>query len=185
MGTGRVLDRERLVKLLGMTGSAHDGEALNAIRLANTELQKAGATWETLLAHPEAGRREPDGPRAEAWAPPPPPPPPPRADSEWRGASSSSARSRSYGPDPRPPPSRGRLFGTRIRAWLKTVPLVVRIALFPFWFGIQVMADAAEEDGVLSRLITAVGASVGFLGLLGVWWLLVVRGMLAPIIAAL
>ncbi len=40
---------ERLSRLLGMTGSNHDGEALNAIRAANAMLQKHRLTWPEVL----------------------------------------------------------------------------------------------------------------------------------------
>lgn len=41
--------RTRLTKLLGMTGSAHDGEALNALRLAQKLMGEAKVTWEDTL----------------------------------------------------------------------------------------------------------------------------------------
>lgn len=41
--------RKRLIQLMGMTGSKHDGEALNAIRLANRVLGELGITWEETL----------------------------------------------------------------------------------------------------------------------------------------
>lgn len=43
---------DRLVKLLGMTGSTHDAEALSAIRLANAFLKKQGRTWGEILPTP-------------------------------------------------------------------------------------------------------------------------------------
>jgi hypothetical protein len=44
------INRERLAQLLGMLGSDHDGEVLNAARLAAREVRNAGATWPQLLA---------------------------------------------------------------------------------------------------------------------------------------
>lgn len=41
--------RKRLFQLMGMTGSKHDGEALNAVRLANRVLGELGITWEEAL----------------------------------------------------------------------------------------------------------------------------------------
>ena len=38
-------DLQKLAKLLGMVGSAHDGEALNAARKAQALIQDKGATW--------------------------------------------------------------------------------------------------------------------------------------------
>jgi hypothetical protein len=43
------MDRERLATVLGMMGSAHDGEALNAARLAVRMLKEAKATWPEVL----------------------------------------------------------------------------------------------------------------------------------------
>jgi len=43
------LDRRRLVKVLGMLGSRHDGEALNAARTAHAMLAQAKIRWEDLL----------------------------------------------------------------------------------------------------------------------------------------
>ena len=39
----------RLTKLLGMIGSAHDGEALNAARLADKLVREAGLTWANVI----------------------------------------------------------------------------------------------------------------------------------------
>lgn len=43
------LNVELLIKLLAMTGSSHDSEALSAMRLANAQLAKAGVAWSELL----------------------------------------------------------------------------------------------------------------------------------------
>lgn len=44
------MDRDRLVKLLAMTTSDNDGEALNALRMANKMLAAEKMTWEQVLA---------------------------------------------------------------------------------------------------------------------------------------
>lgn len=41
--------KKHLIKLLGMIGSAHDGEVLNAAKLAQRVLGAEGITWEELL----------------------------------------------------------------------------------------------------------------------------------------
>lgn len=78
-----------LIKLLKMTTSSHEHEALVAMRKANAELVKFGGDWEALLkgkvtvigdpfadlTKPDKGRTDP--PRAAA-PPPPQPQPPPR-----------------------------------------------------------------------------------------------------------
>jgi hypothetical protein len=42
----------RLSRLLAMTTSSHDGEALNAIRMANALLKRQGMTWGEVLPTP-------------------------------------------------------------------------------------------------------------------------------------
>jgi hypothetical protein len=44
------LDRERLIKLLNLTGSEYDAEALSAIRRSNALLRRHRTTWAELLA---------------------------------------------------------------------------------------------------------------------------------------
>lgn len=43
------LDRAKLAAVLGMCGSAHDGEALSAGRLANRMVRESGSTWVQVL----------------------------------------------------------------------------------------------------------------------------------------
>jgi hypothetical protein len=64
------------VKLLGMTASAHDGEATNSIRLANRALRDAGLSWREAL-QPALAAPEPE---------PEPPPyrPRPQSGVSWR-----------------------------------------------------------------------------------------------------
>ena len=73
-----------LIKLLKMTTSSHENEALVAMRKANIELSKFGGDWESLLrgkvtvigdpfadiTKPDVGQKTPPRPQA----PPPPPP---------------------------------------------------------------------------------------------------------------
>jgi hypothetical protein len=64
MGGGGVerrpgLNRHRLARVLGLLGSAHDGEALAAARTAERMRRDAGATWREIV--------EPATPAAE-WA---------------------------------------------------------------------------------------------------------------------
>lgn len=82
----------RLIKFMGMTGSASDGEALAAVRMANKELATLNKTWNdllrgkiTIIADPFAGHtpvpRPSKPPTAPPRASPPPrpqPAPPPR-----------------------------------------------------------------------------------------------------------
>jgi hypothetical protein len=43
------MDRERLARLLGMLGSTHEGEVVNAARLAVRLIREAGLTWPEIL----------------------------------------------------------------------------------------------------------------------------------------
>jgi hypothetical protein len=65
------LDTARLAALMGMTDSAHDGEALNAVRMANRLLRQSGRTWADVLT--EAAPPQPP-PQASQQPPPPPTP---------------------------------------------------------------------------------------------------------------
>jgi hypothetical protein len=46
-------DTQKLAKLLGMLGSAHDGEALNAARKAHQLVSRNGATWFDVIGAPD------------------------------------------------------------------------------------------------------------------------------------
>lgn len=92
MSTGNE-NLDLLIKLLGMTRSANDAEALVAVRKANDQVAKFKTTWEDLLkgrvkvvADPFASVAQP--PQHKSSAPPPASaaglhrPPPPRAKSQ-------------------------------------------------------------------------------------------------------
>lgn len=50
------MDKVKLTKLLGMTRSSSDGEALNAMRMANALIEAAGSTWEEVLKDADPAR---------------------------------------------------------------------------------------------------------------------------------
>ena len=58
--------RERIIQLMGMTGSFHDGEVLNAVRLARKLVLENKLTWRGLLSG-SATTQKGDTPSAEAW----------------------------------------------------------------------------------------------------------------------
>jgi len=73
------VDRDKLVKLLAMTTSSSDGEALNAMRMANSLIKAAGKTWAEVFASqttinihaPRSGFRAPQAySDVEDWVPP-------------------------------------------------------------------------------------------------------------------
>jgi hypothetical protein len=51
------LDHARLVKLMRMTEANNDGEALNALRLANRLLKNAGKHWGDVIPDPAVAER--------------------------------------------------------------------------------------------------------------------------------
>ena len=52
-----MIDRERLIKLLGLLGSDHNGEIASAGRMADALIRDAGVTWADVIA-PDAVQRE-------------------------------------------------------------------------------------------------------------------------------
>ena len=60
-------ERERLARILGMTGSAHSGEALNAARMANRILRESGANWFDALSAPKPEEPESGEDQFAAW----------------------------------------------------------------------------------------------------------------------
>jgi hypothetical protein len=52
-----LIDRERLIKLLGLLGSDHDGEIASAGRMADALIRDAGVTWADVIA-PDAIQQE-------------------------------------------------------------------------------------------------------------------------------
>ena len=60
-----MLDRGLLVKLLNMTESQHDAEALAAIRRSNDLLRRSKTTWTELLAPPTKPETAPAPPKAQ------------------------------------------------------------------------------------------------------------------------
>ena len=47
------MDMDKLLKILGMTGSSHDGEALVALRMAQKLMAAHGKTWKDLVGAPK------------------------------------------------------------------------------------------------------------------------------------
>ena len=111
------LDKDRLAKLLSMTGSDHDAEALAAMRKANELLRLNKKSWfEVLSDPPPAVARRAEVPRYAA-----------------RPASAPA------GP-PEPPPGHQRL--RDYRNALRREPFLPRLLGFPFWLLIELLAFA-------------------------------------------
>ncbi|PYF04984.1 hypothetical protein BJ122_102210 [Rhodopseudomonas faecalis] len=65
------MDRTRLIKLMMLTTSSNDNEALSALRMANRMLADASLAWSEVLGSGRQPQRAADPPRRQ---PPPPPP---------------------------------------------------------------------------------------------------------------
>lgn len=106
---------ELLIKMMGMTGSDNENQALVAIRKANSILAAEGWDWDRLLrgkvkliADPFASRPAAPAPQAKPAtmqrAPSPPPPPPPTyAPNPWpQGAAPKPKPQPAYAAAPKP-----------------------------------------------------------------------------------
>lgn len=100
-----------LIKLLRMTTSTNDAEALLFMRKANTQLAAAGWDWEKLLlgkvkivADPFSTLTRPAAANVDLTPRPPTPPPTPRTPPPW-SKPIFSAPQRPAAPPPPPPPT--------------------------------------------------------------------------------
>ena len=139
------LDKDRLAKLLSMTSSDHDAEALAAIRKANDLLRLNRKTWFDVL---DTSIPALEPPRAEAprYAPrpsgPPPPPPGYQPLRDYRDA-------------------------------LRREPFLPRLLGFPFWLLIEIVAFAFPRKLLNTRgSFIAVVFALGMLTGIAAWiWL--------------
>jgi len=144
------LDKERLAKLLSMTGSDHDAEALAAARKANEFLRQHHKSWRDVLglnAPPPEKQQPPGSPRTTT----PRPATPPRR--------------------PEPPPGHQRL--RYYRDALRHEPFLPRLLGFPFWFVIELLALVFPSSiiNTRGRFISFVFAMGMLLGIAGWVWL--------------
>lgn len=139
------LDKDRLAKLLSMTSSEHDAEALAAIRKANDLLRINRKTWFDVLST-AAPVLEPPRSEAPRYAPRPAGPPPPPAGYQ---------RLRDY------------------RDALRREPFLPRLLGFPFWLLIEAVAFIFPRAQLNTRgSFIAVIFALGMLGGIGFWvWL--------------
>jgi hypothetical protein len=144
------LDKERLAKLLNMTGSDHDAEALAAARKANEFLRQHRKSWRDVLglnAPPPEKQQPPDAPRAAT----PHSATPPRR--------------------PEPPPGHQRL--RYYRDALRHEPFLPRLLGFPFWLLVELLALALPNSiiNTRGRFISFVFAAGMLLGIASWVWL--------------
>lgn len=158
------LDKERLAKLLSMTGSDHDAEALAAIRKANEFLRLHRKSWPDVLG---------------LSAPPPEPQKPPQSSAR----STSGARPASgSGPGPaaaprpaEPPPGHQRL--RFYRDALRHEPLLPRLLGFPFWLVVELLAlvfpnSIVNTRGRVIAIVFAFGMLLGIAAWIGLGYYL-------------
>lgn len=52
------MNRNKLIKLLNLTASSHDGEVISAINMANKLLFEEEKTWESVIIKPTVKKQE-------------------------------------------------------------------------------------------------------------------------------
>ena len=144
------LDKDRLAKLLSMTGSDHEAEALAAMRKANELLRLHKKSWADVLSDPPPVT----APRAEVprYTSRPAPPPVPT------GA-------------PEPPSGYQPL--RDYRNALRREPFLPRLLGFPFWLLIEILAFTFPRKLLNTRgnFIATVFAIGMLLGIVSWIWL--------------
>lgn len=155
------LDKERLAKLLSLTESEHDGEALAAIRKANEVLRLHRTSWPEALGLVGEGAEpvpanEPVAERADDTVTAPPP----RRDASLP---SGFQRAAAY------------------RAAFLREPLLSRLLGFPFWIVLEVLARLAPDKplNVRGKGLTIIFAASTILGVL-VWIVLAYVVLIGP-----
>jgi hypothetical protein len=142
------LDRSRFIRILQLTNSANDSEALSAVRRANALLNAAGLSWDRLVVVPPATDTEPQTIED-------------REDPLWADA---SILVPSDWPASPMMPAGDLNAGGQVRAWLRSAASWLRLALSPAWKAAAAFAAACIDK---SRLHEAVGRLRRFVRALG------------------
>ena len=134
------LDKERLVKLLNLTASSHDGEALAAIRKSNELLQQCKSSWSEVVGYVEPV----EVPVVEQPRPAPAPAPRP------------PVRAAAASPPPRPRPREpllppGYAFARQYRNEFRKEPFLPRLLAFPYWIVLEMLAALRPRKIVHTR----------------------------------
>ena len=170
-------ERTKILKLLALTASSHEGEALAASRMANKLLKRAGTSWAEFFAESATGNIEPEPGyyREHATA---------ETEAAPGAYASSSARSPNFGADifgdepawiPAPPP-RSILAG-RVRLFLARIPWPARLLLGPLAAAGYLTAWTLDGDDSTERSSQAVLS--GFIVLvLTAGWLQIIKLLL-------
>ncbi len=160
------VDKDRLVKLLNMTESQHDGEALAAIRKSNDLLRLYRASWSDVLG---------------LSAPPVEPPKQPEAAKPSASARPSAKAQQTTRPvnkawEPELPP--GFEQAKAYRNAFRHEPLVPRLLGFPFWIVVEVLAllvprKYLNTSGPVMTAVFMVSMLLGILAWIGLGYYLV------------
>ncbi len=149
------LDKDRLAKLLNLTESEHDGEALSAIRKANDLLRQYKTSWPAAL-----GLSAPVDDPAKAEPAAERPVYTPTADVRRR-----------Y--EPRP----GHLPAKAYRNAFRREPVLPRLLGFPFWIVVELLALAMpntllDTRGPILTIIFTLSVTLGIAGWIGLGYYL-------------
>jgi hypothetical protein len=144
-------DKDRLAKLLNLTESEHDGEALVAIRKANDLLRQYGTNWSAALGLSEPAERSP-----------------PSDPAAGRSAHAATA------PQPRRPAEmrRGHLPARAYRNAFRREPMLPRLLGFPFWIVVELLAlvmpdTLLDTRGPILTMIFTLSMTLGIAAWIG------------------
>jgi hypothetical protein len=142
------LDRSRFIRILKLTASPNDSEALSAVRRANSMLHAAGLSWDRLHVLPPEADAEPQATKDGQ-------------DPFWADASMFFPGN--WSSDPMMPLGK-RNAVAQAYARLRSAALRLRLALLPAWTAAAMfMAGCIEK----SRLRDVMGRSQRFVRVLG------------------
>src|SRR5947207_3749926 len=171
------LDRDRLIKLLNMTQSGHDAEALSAMRLSNALLRQSKTSWTDLLADQVQPASILDTLKAE-------PRPPSRSEDSPRPKPANWGDDL-FGDQPSAGPSvhaeKARVDQQdeekrTLRRRIRSVPILVRVVFFPIWAFAETYVTAAHpEPWPIKFVALLVPIAAG--GITSALWVLLARGI--------
>ena len=170
------MERERFVKLLGMTSSSSDGEALVAIRKCNDMLMQHKLSWPDVVQLPQPSQR--------------------RSETNTRGDARRSDRV-SRRNDHRSPTRdfvaslrRQEYFeqtlrnekAVNLRVYIRNVPLLLRLLFFPLWAAAAMVAGIVIPEA--SRLVRAMKlfAVVLVTGACWAFWVQIFQGVIQTLL---
>jgi len=156
-----MVDMVRLVKLLNMTESQHDGEALTAIRRSNALLRQSKTSWEELLAPLSTPQQvSPPHPKPEQ------PIAPERKTTDWGSDLFGDEPTFTNGSTEKDAKDDAKVFA---RFKIRSVPLVWRLFFFPIWAAAETYVATVYREPLATRLIAiAMPLMVG--GFAAVMW---------------